>query len=98
MRIISPAAVEKLNGAKNTVTDKEDAGIVFTSSFDSLCRCAGAALRLDRTKKLCKGICEGGAFVGLVLSLILVITGAFSSTAAFMPVLLQIVWLTDKQI
>jgi len=93
VRIISPAAVEKLNGAKNTVTDKEDAGIVFTSSFDSLCRCAGAALRLDRTKKLCKGICEGGAFVGLVLSLILVITGAFSSTAAFMPVLLQIVWL-----
>ena len=93
VRIISPAAVEKLNGAKNAVTDSEDAGIVFTSSFDSLCRCAGAALRLDRTKKLCKLICEGGAFVGLALSLILVITGAFSSTASFMPVLLQIVWL-----
>lgn len=93
VRIISPAAVEKLNGAKNAVTDKEDAGIVFTSSFDSLCRCAGAALRLDRTKKLCKAISEGGAFVGMALSLILVITGAFSSTASFMPVLLQIVWL-----
>lgn len=93
VRIISPVAVEKLNGAKNTVTDSEDAGIVFTSSFDSLCRCAGAALRLDRTKKLCKLICEGGAFVGLALSLILVITGAFASTASFMPVLLQLVWL-----
>ncbi len=93
VRIISPAAVEKLNDAKNAVTDKENTGIVFTSSFDSLCRCAGAALRLDRTKKLCKAICEGGAFVGLALSLILVITGAFSATASFMPVLLQLVWL-----
>lgn len=93
VRIISPSANEKLNSAKSAVSDSEDAGIVFSSSFDSLCRCAAAALRLDRAKKLSKLVCEGGAFVGSLLCFVLVVTGAFSKTAAVMPTVLQLVWL-----
>lgn len=93
VNVISTSAADKLASSMQAVTDSEEAGIVFTDSFDSLCRCACAALRLDRAKKISKIVCEAGAYVGLALAAILAVTGAFASISPLLAIAVQAIWL-----
>lgn len=92
VRNISLSSAEKLSASMQAVTDSESAGIVFTDSFESLCRCALAAVRLDRSKRTAKLVCETGAYVGVILAAALSFTGAFSSVYAVLPVIVQALW------
>ena len=93
VNVVSAAAAEKLGASMRAVTDSEEAGIVFTDSFESLCRCACAALRLDRAKKISKIVCEAGAFVGFALAAVLALTGAFASISPLLAVVVQSIWI-----
>ena len=89
VRIIGSSAAAQLADAKNTVTDTEEAGIVFTESFGSLCRCAAAAVRLDKIKKISRLFCAAGAYVFLLVALILALTGAFTRVQPVSVILLH---------
>lgn len=93
VRIISSAAADKLDSSRQAITDSEEAGIVFTDSFESLCRCACAAVRLDRSKKTAKLVCEAGAYVSLILAAVLSFTGAFNGLNCALPVFVQLLWI-----
>ncbi|MCH5197519.1 MAG: hypothetical protein J1E34_01320 [Oscillospiraceae bacterium] len=93
VRIISPAAFKKLEEAKGAVADSESASVVFTDSFESLCRCASHGLRLSSINTLSRAVCIGGAAVSLILGAVLVFTGAFKNTSALSVCLIQCVWL-----
>jgi len=93
VRIISPAAAKKLEEARSAVADNESASVVFTSSFESLCRCASQALKLSSINAVSKAVCIGGAAVSLILGCVLVFTGAFKSTSAMSVIVIQGVWL-----
>ena len=93
VRTVSPAVSDKIKASMQAVTDSEDAGIVFNDSFDSFCRCAGAAIKLDRSKKTSKLVCEAGAYVGLVLAAALSFAGAFTSVSSVLPLAVQLLWL-----
>ncbi|MBQ7638730.1 MAG: hypothetical protein IJS90_07510 [Clostridia bacterium] len=92
VRIISPAAAKKLDESKNAVADSENASVVFTDSFESLCRCATCALKLSSVNTITKAICIGGAAASLILGAVLVFTGAFRSASALAVVMLQGAW------
>lgn len=93
VRTVGRKAADKISEAKETVTDGETAGIVFTDSFDTLSRCAYSALKLDSVKKTAKIICEAGSVAGLLISLILALTHSVSGTACWLPLLMQILWI-----
>lgn len=93
VRTVSAGAAEKLGASMQAITDCEDAGIVFADSCESLCRCACAAMRLDRSKKTSKLVCEAGAYVGLALAAVLSFAGVFASLSSVLPVLVQALWL-----
>lgn len=92
IRMIGSAAAQQFAGAKSARSDTEDAGVVFGDSFQSLCRCAAAAIRLERTQKLSQLLCNFGAWAMLAIALVFTVTGVFTKLSPIIPVLLQVVW------
>lgn len=93
VRMIGSAAAQQFSEAKSARSDTEEAGVVFGDSFQSLCRCAAAAIRLERTQKLAQLLCSIGVWAMLAIALIFVVTGAFTRLSSVVPVLLQILWI-----
>lgn len=93
VRTLAKKASDRLASSRTAVTDSEEAGIVFGDSVESLCRCAATAIRLDSAKRKAKLIGAGASVFGLVISAFLIFTGAYAKTGAFVPVLLQAVWI-----
>lgn len=89
VRIVPNAAGAQLADARNTVTDSEDAGIVFTDAMGSLFRCAAAAVRLDKIKKISRLLCSAGAYAFAAVAFVLVVTGVFARLGAIVPAALQ---------
>ena len=90
VRVISKNAGEKIAALQSTVTDAEDTGIVFTSGYDTLCRCAASAVKLDKLKKLSKLICEICCCTGAALALIFAVAGTVSVVSGWLSILLQL--------
>ena len=93
VRIMGSNAAKKLAEAKTAVADSEDAGAVFGESFLSFARVATQAIRLDSIKTASRAICLAGAFVSLLLGVVLSVTGAFSATSGLTVLILQATWL-----
>lgn len=93
VRMIGATAAQQFAGAKSARSDTEDAGVVFQDSFQSLCRCAATAIRLERTQKLAQTLCAIGSWVMLAIGVLLTVTGAFTKISSGIPLLLQIVWI-----
>ena len=93
VRLIGSAAAQQFAGAKSARSDTEDAGVVFADSFQSLCRCAAAAIRLERTQKLAQTLCAIGSWVMLAIGMLLTATGVFAKMSVAIPLLLQILWI-----
>ncbi|MBR3766659.1 MAG: hypothetical protein IKL10_00260 [Clostridia bacterium] len=93
LRIIKSTTNEKFTAQKNTVTDSEDTGIVFSDSFDAFSRTMASAIKLDKIKRVSKSLCEAVAVAGAVFSLILALAGAKTGINSIFPVILQIFWI-----
>lgn len=93
LRITDKNAREKINEAKHTVTDSEDAGFVFTDSADSFARTATAAVKLDKIKKASKLINEVVIILSLILVAGLASTGSPAAVSVWLPVILQVIWI-----
>lgn len=93
IRTVTSPAAEKFKQTSKAVTDSEQAGIVFTDSFDSLCRVALSAMRLDKAKRLAKLTNAAASVVGMLIAVVLVLCGTFAGTSPLIPVLLQSAWL-----
>ncbi len=93
LRIIKNDVYESFSAQKNTVTDSENTGIVFSDSFDSFCRTMAGAIKLEKVKKVSKSICEAGALAGVLFSLILVFANAAGTVNSWIAVILQLLWI-----
>ena len=93
IRMMGSAAAKKLNAARAAVTDAEEIGVAFTDSFVSLSRVAAQGVKLDSVNTVSTAICLAGAFVSLLIGLILSVTGAFASVTAFPVLVIQGLWL-----
>lgn len=93
LRIIKNDVYESFSAQKNTVTDSENTGIVFSDSFDSFCRTMAGAIKLEKVKKVSKTLCEVGALAGALFSLILVFTSAAGIVNSWVAVILQLLWI-----
>lgn len=87
--IMSAAASEGVTAAAAVVTDREELGAAFGEGFTGLCRVADSALTLDKVCRGSKIVCTAGAFVALILGMILVFTGAYKSIGAWSVLLMQ---------
>ncbi len=87
--IMSSAASEGVTAAAAVVTDREELGAAFGEGFTGLCRVADSALTLDKVCRGSKMVCTAGAFVSLILGMILVFTGAYKSIGAWSVLLMQ---------
>lgn len=92
VRTLPKKVTDKLSSSRTAVTDSEEAGIVFGDSVDSLCRCAAAAIRLDSAKRISKLISAGASVLGLVITALLVLTGAYTKISSVIPLILQAIW------
>ncbi len=92
VRTLPKKVTDKLSSSRTAVTDSEEAGIVFGDSVDSLCRCAAAAIRLDSAKRISKLISAGASALGLVITALLVLTGAYTKISSVIPLILQAIW------
>ena len=93
IRMMGSAAAKKLSAARAAVTDAEEIGVAFTDSFVSLARVAAQGVKLDSVNTVSTAICLAGAFVSLLIGLILSVTGAFASVTAFPVLVIQGLWL-----
>lgn len=90
LRIIHGAVAEKFEMQKNTVTDSEETGIVFSDSFRAFMRTVSGALKLDKLKRTAKVFCEAGSIAGAVFGLLLACLGVNSGITGWLAVLLQL--------
>ncbi len=93
VRTLQKKVTDKLSSSRTAVTDSEEAGIVFGDSVTSLCRCAAAAIRLDSEKRISKLICTGASALGLIITALLVLTGAYAKVSSAVPAVLQLIWI-----
>lgn len=93
LRIIKNDVYESFLTQKNTVTDSENTGIVFTDSFDSFCRTMAGAIKLEKIKKVSKLLCEAGMLAGTLFTLILVFTSAAGIINSWIAIILQLLWI-----
>lgn len=93
VRVVDRQSAARISAEQETLTDSETAGIVFTESFDTLCRCIYSALKLDSTNKLSRIICEVTSGAGLALALLLAVSGAVTGIACWLPVVMQLLWI-----
>ncbi len=92
VRTLPKKITDKLSSARTTVTDSEEAGVVFGDSVDSLCRCAAASIRLDSAKRISNLICTSSSVFGMAITALLVLTGAYTKISSIVPIMLQTIW------
>ncbi len=90
LRIIKYTANEKFNTTRNTVTDSEETGIIFSDSFDAFSKTMASAIKLDKTKKAAKSICEAVSVAGGAFGIVLSLAKATAGINSWLPVVLQI--------
>ena len=93
LRIIKNSTNEKFLIARNTVTDCEEPGIVFSDSFDAFSRTMASAIKLDKAKRVSKLLTEAAAIAGAVFGVILCVAGATAGLNSYLPVILQFFWI-----
>ncbi len=89
LRIIKNSTNESFIASKNTVTDSEETGIVFSDSFDTFSRTMASAIKLDKTKAVSRLLTETLATAGALFGVILSLTGAKAGLNSYLPVILQ---------
>lgn len=93
LRTFSDATAEKFAVQKNTVTDSEETGIVFSDSYQAFIRTLAGGIKLNKLKRTAKIFCEAGCIAGAVFGLLLCILGAKSGISSWLSVLIQFFWL-----
>lgn len=89
LRIIHGSIAGKFEMQKNTVTDSEETGIVFSDSFRAFMRTVSGALKLDKLKRTAKVFCEAGSVAGAVFGLLLVCLGVNKGITGWLAALMQ---------
>lgn len=92
VRTLPKRITDKLSSSRTTVTDSEEAGVVFGDSVDSLCRCAAASIRLDSAKRISNLICTSSSVFGMAITALLILTGAYTKISSIVPIMLQTIW------
>lgn len=93
LRTFSDTTAEKFAVQKNTVTDSEETGIVFSDSYQAFIRTVAGGIKLNKLKRTAKIFCEAGCIAGAVFGLLLCILGAKSGISSWLSVLIQFFWL-----
>ncbi len=90
LRIMKKNANEDFIKNKNTVTDSEDTGIVFSDSFEAFSRTIEGAVKLEKFRRISKTLCEAASLAGILLGLLLTATGALSLMCGWPVIFLQV--------
>lgn len=90
LRIMKKDANEDFIKNKNTVTDSEDTGIVFSDSFEAFSRTIEGAVKLEKFRRISKTLCEAASIAGMLLGLLLTATSALSLMCGWPVVFLQV--------
>ncbi len=90
LRIMKKDASEDFIKNKNTVTDSEDTGIVFSDSFEAFARTMEGAVKLEKFRRVAKTLCEAVSVAGMLLGILLTSTGALSLMCGWPVVFLQV--------
>ena len=90
LRIMKKDANEDFIKNKNTVTDSEDTGIVFSDSFEAFSRTIEGAVKLEKFRRISKTLCEAASLAGMLLGLLLTATGALSLMCGWPVIFLQV--------
>lgn len=90
LRIMKKDANEDFIKNKNTVTDSEDTGIVFSDSFEAFSRTIEGAVKLEKFRRISKALCEAVSLAGMLLGILLTATSALSLMCGWPVVFLQV--------
>ncbi len=90
LRIMKKDANEDFIKNKNTVTDSEDTGIVFSDSFEAFARTIEGAVKLEKFRRVSKTLCEAVSIAGMLLGILISATGALSLMCGWPVVFLQV--------
>lgn len=93
LRIMSNNHNSKFTAQKNTVTDMEDTGIVFSDSLEAFSRTLASAIKLEKIRKTSKMLCEAASIAGILLGILFCATGALTFINGWPVVILQLCWL-----
>lgn len=91
LRIMKKDANEDFIKSKNTVTDSEDTGIVFSDSFEAFARTIEGAVKLEKFRRISKALCEAVSIAGMLLGLLLCGAGALSLMSGWPVIFIQLV-------
>ncbi len=90
LRIMKKDANEDFIKSRNTVTDSEDTGIVFSDSFEAFARTIEGAVKLEKFRRVAKAMCEAVSIAGMLLGILLSATGALSLMSGWPVVFIQV--------
>ena len=90
LRIMKKDANEDFIKNKNTVTDSEDTGIVFSDSFEAFSRTIEGAVKLEKFRRISKALCQAVSLAGMLLGILLTATSALSLMCGWPVVFLQV--------
>ncbi len=90
LRVMKKDANEDFIKNKNTVTDSEDTGIVFSDSFEAFARTMEGAVKLEKFRRVAKTLCEAVSVAGMLLGILLSATGALSLMCGWPVIFLQL--------
>ena len=90
LRIMKKDANEDFIKNKNTVTDSEDTGIVFSDSFEAFARTIEGAVKLEKFRRVAKALSEAASIAGILLGLLLTATSALSLMCGWPVIFLQL--------
>lgn len=93
LRVVTDTNNLKFNEQKNTVTDMEDTGIVFSESFEAFSKTLAGAIKLERIRKTAKLLSEVAAVSGMLLALIFCATGSLTFINGWPVAVLQLCWI-----
>lgn len=90
LRIMKKDANEDFIRNKNTVTDSEDTGIVFSDSFEAFSRTIEGAVKLEKFRRVSKALGEAVSIAGMLLGILISATGALTLMCGWPVVFLQV--------
>lgn len=93
LRIVTDTNNLKFNEQKNTVTDMEDTGIVFSDSFEAFSKTLAGAIKLEKIRKTAKLLAEVASVSGMLLGLIFCATGSLTFINGWPVAVLQLCWI-----
>lgn len=92
VRIVPKSGTELFDRLYETVSDRENAGLLGAGGFQSLCDAVGEAVKLDRLGRMISYICTASSVVGACAALLLCTTGSIGKASGWSAVFLQIIW------